>query len=367
MSVSAPLFRGAVPQADGYVHDLAHCDENDADGGAAAEQAEEDDGEEGDDEFDPYLFISTLPPLSACVPEKRSPVLPRKARGSPRVTLVRPSPPRGRLCPPPAPAAAAPNPFRYPHRSARACPPAPRHLPTSSASYTRQIPSLSAHKTSKPPSSICHPATLTPFTFYDPLKLTRSLPRQVLDLDETLVHSTLDVKSAAADFTFPVHFHNQTHTVNVRRRPHLKAFMEHVGPRFEVVIFTASQRVYAERLLDIIDPEQKYFAHRIFRDSCVYVDGNYLKDLTVLGRDLSRTVIVDNSPQAFGFQIENGIPIESWFDDPSDKELPGLIPFLDQLAAAKDVRPLVKAHFKLGEKVKRAADIALGGASGRRR
>jgi len=132
-------------------------------------------------------------------------------------------------------------------------------------------------------------------------------------------------------------------------RPYLSKFLRQISSWFEIVVFTASQKVYADKLLNILDPKRRYIKHRIFRDSCVCVDGNYLKDLTVLGRDLAKVAIVDNSVQAFGFQLNNGIPIESWFDDDNDQELLNLIPFLQKLKDTKDVRPLIKKTFRLEE------------------
>ena len=82
------------------------------------------------------------------------------------------------------------------------------------------------------------------------------MARQVLDLDETLVHSTLDTCDSP-DFTFSVVFNGRRHIVNVKRRPHLAAFLEAAAALFEVVVFTASQKIYAEQLINVLDPSRR--------------------------------------------------------------------------------------------------------------
>lgn len=85
-------------------------------------------------------------------------------------------------------------------------------------------------------------------------------------------------------------------------------------------------------------------SHRLFRDSCEYdtLQSGYVKKLSSLGRDLSKTIIVDNSPAAYVYNIDNAIPIDSFIDDMNDNELLNILPWLLSLNAADDVREKIR-------------------------
>ena len=152
----------------------------------------------------------------------------------------------------------------------------------------------------------------------------------ILDLDETLVHSSFKYLRTA-DFVIPVEIDNQTHHVYVIKRPGVDEFLKKVGEWYEVVVFTASVLKYGDPLLDKLDLHNSVH-HRLFRDSCFNYQGNFIKNLSQIGRPLSESIIIDNSPASYIFHPQHSVPISSWFSDTHDNELTDLLPFLKDLS-----------------------------------
>lgn len=150
----------------------------------------------------------------------------------------------------------------------------------------------------------------------------------VLDLDETLVH-----------------FNQRKRTYTAR--PFCQRFLAEMHKHFEVIVFTAGLKDYADWILNDLD-RNSHIKFRLYRDSCRLRAGAYIKDLTLLGRDLSKTIIVDNIADNYQLQPENGINILSWFENPHDKELLMLEPVLKNWATSKvaDVREAISSHFR---------------------
>lgn len=141
----------------------------------------------------------------------------------------------------------------------------------------------------------------------------------VLDLDETLVHSSF-MAIPHADFNFVLGLDANRLGVYVCIRPGAEKFLTTLAGMYELVLFTASSQFYADNVVDRIDPERK-IRYRLYRESCTDFTGCFVKDLSKLGRDLKRIIIVDNSSVAYLLQPYNAIGITSWYDDPADHEL----------------------------------------------
>jgi len=171
-------------------------------------------------------------------------------------------------------------------------------------------------------------------------------------MDETLIHAatTVDIEvnniygpDARPDFYTSFEDQDQLIQIGVFKRPYLELLLAMAAPHFEICIYTASEQMYADAILDVLDPDGTIFYKRIYRNQCLqavipgatscaiqdllynqesfskssrllesqssYEDHTlkqseddeaetrtvYVKDLRVLrGVDLSRVVIVDN-------------------------------------------------------------------------
>ena len=134
----------------------------------------------------------------------------------------------------------------------------------------------------------------------------------VLDLDETLI--SLDRNKGS-----------KNSKGILKLRPGLMQFLTKIRKYYEMVVFTSGTKEYADQIIDVIESDEKYFDYRLCREHTLFYNNEFIKDLSRIGRPLDKVIIVDNLPQNFRLQKENGIEIKSFFgDDNNDKALDNL-------------------------------------------
>ena len=148
----------------------------------------------------------------------------------------------------------------------------------------------------------------------------------VLDLDETLIHFKPNP--------------NNEESGTIKIRPYLMEFLEKIKNYYELVVFTAATQEYADPIINALDPSNKYFDYRLYRKHTIIIDNDFVKDLSKLGRDMSKIIIVDNMEQNYKLQKNNGITIRPfWGKDNEDTALSDLLEILIKIAERKlDVR-----------------------------
>jgi CTD small phosphatase-like protein 2 len=176
----------------------------------------------------------------------------------------------------------------------------------------------------------------------------------ILDLDETLIHSDLDL--IYKDHETTLYFDSEDDEILGKNvpiplilRPNLFDFLNYVYDKFELIIFTASHKNYADKIIDYIEKDKRYFSLRLYRQHCIFIKpGIYIKDLRIFkNRDLKNIILIDNSIFSFSNQLSNGILITSFYHDKEDDFLLSLKDYLEYLIEdCDDVRTINKEQFK---------------------
>ena len=152
----------------------------------------------------------------------------------------------------------------------------------------------------------------------------------VVDLDETLIYSFI----LNGENTYLI-------------RPYCFDFLNEISTFFEIVVFTAGTKEYADKILNQIDKNKSWIKYRLYREHLTFDDEelSIFKDLSKLGRDLSKTIIIDNRQENFELQPNNGLLIKTWngnFDDKELFDLKNILKGIYSYGQMIDVRNLIK-------------------------
>ena len=132
----------------------------------------------------------------------------------------------------------------------------------------------------------------------------------VLDLDETLIN---------------IEFKDMSNNKCILHlRPGLFRFLSQVKPFYELITFTSASKEYAQPIINEIELKNKYFDYNFYREHSVINGNDFVKDISRIGRDMKRIIIVDNMEENFRLNRKNGIKIKPFYGEQNDRVLDDL-------------------------------------------
>ena len=142
----------------------------------------------------------------------------------------------------------------------------------------------------------------------------------LISLDGTLIHFKIDNKNK-----------NNNKGI-IQLRPGLKEFLSDIKPYYEIIAFSNGDKKYTDLLINSLDKNKIFFENKLYREHCIIMNNDFVKDISKLGKDLSKIIIVDNLVQNFRLNLENGINIKSFNGEINDKILKELGKILIKIA-----------------------------------
>ena len=161
----------------------------------------------------------------------------------------------------------------------------------------------------------------------------------ILDMDETLIHF------------FFTHINGMFFV-----RPYCLDFLNELNNIYEIITFTAGTKDYADNILNQLDINNNIFKYRLYRQHTSILGCNVYKDLSKIGRDLNKTIIIDNLRENFKMQPNNGIFIKTWTSDVNDTQLRDLKKILKAIVEfnVTDVKYIIS---RMNEEIKLSKNL----------
>ena len=127
----------------------------------------------------------------------------------------------------------------------------------------------------------------------------------VLNLENTLINVKIDNKGK----------------VLIRKRPGLLCFLNGIKPFYEIISFTKLSKEYSNIIINEIEENTKIFDYQLYREHCILIGKEFIKDISRIGRDIQKIIIVDYLEDNLKYYPDNGILIPPYNVDENGEDI----------------------------------------------